>query len=58
MGVPMVPRQHRLHPHSEWSSMRSGAKDFGLFYEGLSAVTAVANLWDISLLSKIFPQLD
>ena len=29
MGVPLVLCQHRLHPHSEWSSMRSGAKGIG-----------------------------
>ena len=29
MGVPMVLCHHRLHPHSEWSSMRSGAKGIG-----------------------------
>ena len=29
MGVPMVLCHYRLHPHSEWSSMRSGAKGIG-----------------------------
>ena len=29
MGVPMVLCHYRLHPHSECSSMRSGAKWFG-----------------------------
>ena len=29
MGVPMVLCHYRLHPHSEWSFMRSGAKGIG-----------------------------
>ena len=58
MRVPMVLCNYRFHSHSEWSFMRSGAKGFDVFYEGRSAVTAVANFMGDFPFKPTFLQLD